>query len=73
MVFLGRAAAYGLAAGGENGVRHALHLLRGEIDRVLALLGCPSVDELGPQFVRSAAKELVAQPPLPPVARLRVV
>ena len=73
MVFVGRAAAYGLAAGGENGVRHALHLLRGEIDRVLALLGCPSVDELGPQFVRSAAKELVAQPPLPPVARLRVV
>ena len=46
MAFIGRATLYGLAAGGEPGVRHAIALLRGEIDRVMALLGCRSVDDI---------------------------
>ena len=70
MVFLGRAAAYGLAAGGEAGVRRALRLLRSEVDRVLALLGCPSVAALGPQFVRPQPRELASVRPLR-VPRLR--
>ena len=49
MVLIGRAAVYGAAAGGEAGVRRALQLLKSEIDRVLALLGCNSIGELGPQ------------------------
>jgi isopentenyl diphosphate isomerase/L-lactate dehydrogenase-like FMN-dependent dehydrogenase len=57
MVFVGRAAMYGLAAGGEAGVRRALQLLRAEIDRVLALLGCASIRDLGPQYLRSAQRE----------------
>jgi isopentenyl diphosphate isomerase/L-lactate dehydrogenase-like FMN-dependent dehydrogenase len=57
MVFLGRAAMYGNAAGGEPGVRRALELLCGELDRVLALLGCGSIDELGPQFLRVHPRE----------------
>jgi isopentenyl diphosphate isomerase/L-lactate dehydrogenase-like FMN-dependent dehydrogenase len=58
MVFLGRAALYGAAAGGEPGVRRALEILRGEVDRVLALLGCPSADSLGPRHVRVPGRAL---------------
>ena len=45
-VLLGRATLYGLAAGGEPGVAKALSILREEVDRVFALLGCRSVSEL---------------------------
>lgn len=72
MVFVGRAAMYGLAAGGEAGVRRALQLLRAEIDRVLALLGCASIDALGPQYLRTALREPAVVRPLP-VPRLRTV
>ncbi|HEX6267779.1 MAG TPA: alpha-hydroxy-acid oxidizing protein, partial [Burkholderiales bacterium] len=72
MVFIGRAAIYGAAAGGEAGVRRAIQLLRAEIDRVLALLGCSSIEELGPQYVRMQPRE--AAPVLPlPLPRLRTV
>ncbi len=50
-VMLGRATLYGLAAGGEAGVRHALRLLNIEIDRTLGQLGCKSVAELGPHVL----------------------
>ncbi len=42
----GRAWVYGLAAGGEAGVVHAIDLLTTDIRRTLALLGRPSVSEL---------------------------
>ncbi|HZM36184.1 MAG TPA: alpha-hydroxy acid oxidase [Burkholderiales bacterium] len=51
MAFVGRAALYGVAAGGEEGASRALHILRSEIDRVLALLGCNSIAELGPHCI----------------------
>jgi isopentenyl diphosphate isomerase/L-lactate dehydrogenase-like FMN-dependent dehydrogenase len=51
MVLVGRPALYGAAAAGESGASRALHILKSEIDRVLALLGCPAVDELGPQHL----------------------
>jgi isopentenyl diphosphate isomerase/L-lactate dehydrogenase-like FMN-dependent dehydrogenase len=70
MVFIGRAAMYGAAAGGEAGVRHAVQLLRAEINRVLALLGCNSIAELGPQHVRVQPRELALIRPLP-VTKLR--
>ena len=53
-VMLGRATLYGLAAGGEAGVARALEILCTETDRVLGMLGCNSVSELGPQHVRPA-------------------
>ena len=53
-VMIGRAALYGLAAGGEPGVRRALEMLMIELDRVLGQLGCRSVSELGPALLRSA-------------------
>ena len=45
-VLLGRAALFGLAAGGRTGVTRALDLLRLELDTTLALLGCRSPAEL---------------------------
>ncbi len=50
-VMLGRATLYGLAAGGEAGVSHALSLLTNEIDRVLGQLGCRSLAEVGPHLL----------------------
>jgi isopentenyl diphosphate isomerase/L-lactate dehydrogenase-like FMN-dependent dehydrogenase len=51
MAFVGRAPLYGIAAGGEAGAARALELLREEVDRVLALLGCPDVAGLGTDFL----------------------
>ena len=48
-VLLGRAMLYGLAAGGEAGVKRAIDILASEISRTLALLGLRSVDELSPE------------------------
>ncbi len=46
-VLLGRATLYGVAAAGQPGAARALSILQAEVDRVLALLGCHSVAELG--------------------------
>jgi isopentenyl diphosphate isomerase/L-lactate dehydrogenase-like FMN-dependent dehydrogenase len=53
-VQVGRGTLYGVAAGGEAGARRAIAIYREEIDRVLALLGCPNVTELGRQFLHIA-------------------
>ena len=45
LVLLGRATLYGLAAGGEEGVKHALSIVREEIDRTVGLLGVTSLSE----------------------------
>lgn len=50
-VMLGRAALYGLAAGGQAGVAHALNIMTTEIDRVLGQLGCRSISDLGPHLL----------------------
>ena len=51
-VMVGRAYLFGLGAGGEAGVARTLALLSAEIRRNMALLGCPSVRQLGHQYVR---------------------
>ena len=53
-VLLGRALAYGLAAGGTPGASRALEILRDEFDRTLALLGCRTPAELAPDLVTTA-------------------
>jgi (S)-mandelate dehydrogenase len=50
---IGRATLYGLAAGGEAGVAHALNLLRAEMERTMTLLGCRTIGEVDRQLVRS--------------------
>ena len=52
MVFLGRAPLYGATAGGEEGVLHALNILKSEVDRVMALIGCARIEALGPEYLR---------------------
>jgi len=51
---IGRAYLYPLAAGGQAGVERALGLLRDELQRTMALLGCDSVAKLGGDYVRKA-------------------
>ena len=51
-ILLGRAAMFAVAAGGEEGVVHALTLLKAEVDRDLGLLGCPRVDDLDQSFLQ---------------------
>lgn len=55
-VILGRAPLYGLAAGGEPGVRRALEILTTEIDRALGHLGCNSIAELSPAILRRRSR-----------------
>lgn len=45
-VFAGRPFLYAAAIGGEEGVGHAIGILRDEIDRDMALLGITSLDEM---------------------------
>jgi len=61
-VFTGRVTLYGAVAGGEDGAAHALGILQSEIDRVLALLGCPGVEALGHEFLE--CPHLIGGPPL---------
>ncbi len=51
-VSIGRAYLYGLAAGGQAGVERAMALLRTELERDMALIGCRRLDELGSRHVR---------------------
>jgi len=50
-VLVGRAYAYGLAGAGTPGVSRAIAILRADLERTLALLGCPSVHQLDSSFV----------------------
>ena len=53
-VMVGRPYLYGLATGGQAGVRRALEILASEVDHVLALTGVPRVADLEPSLVRRA-------------------
>jgi L-lactate dehydrogenase (cytochrome) len=50
-VLIGRAYAYGLAAGGGPGVARAIEILRSDLVRTLKLLGCSSIADLDRSFV----------------------
>ncbi len=52
-VGLARATLYGLIAGGEPGVTRALDILVSETDRVMGQLGCRSIADLGPRWLRA--------------------
>ena len=49
---IGRGYLFGLAAGGQKGIEHALGLLKVEVERTMALAGCNSVLKLGRDYVR---------------------
>lgn len=49
---IGRAYMYGLGAGGEKGVTRCYDILRDEMIRVMQLIGCSDINQLGPQYLR---------------------
>ena len=51
LVVMGRPTLYGAAAGGLAGVKKAVDIFRTEIDLVMGQIGCPSLDQLGPDFL----------------------
>lgn len=53
---IGRPYLWGLAAAGQSGVSRVLALLRAEIERSMALLGCASIEAIGAQHIQAAFK-----------------
>ena len=51
-VFVGRPILWGLAVGGEAGVKSVLEMLRQEFDLAMALSGCPRVTDITRDLVR---------------------
>ncbi|WP_206998614.1 alpha-hydroxy acid oxidase [Trinickia mobilis] len=56
-VFLGRPFMYAAAVGGAPGVRHAISLLRDEVDRNMAMLGTTSISDLCREMICGEACE----------------
>jgi L-lactate dehydrogenase (cytochrome) len=48
---IGRAYLYALAAGGQTGVERSLTMMRSELERTMALVGCDAVRKLGRSYV----------------------
>ncbi|KAI8632244.1 mitochondrial cytochrome b2 [Xylariaceae sp. FL1651] len=52
-VGIGRAALFGLGAGGQEGVERTLEILKGETETCMKLLGVKNVSELGPKHINT--------------------
>ncbi|HLH30102.1 MAG TPA: alpha-hydroxy acid oxidase, partial [Terriglobia bacterium] len=61
-VLIGRAYAYGLTAEGRAGVARAIEILKADLERTMALLGCASLKDLNESFV-SVPREWLLQAP----------
>ena len=70
-VMVGRSTLYGVAAGGEAGAARALQIYRDEIHRNMALLGCNTIADIGPQCLLFADRHELRAPRERP--QLRVV
>ncbi len=69
-VMVGRSTLYGVAAGGEGGAARGLQIYRDEIHRNMALLGCNTIDEIGPQCLLFADKHELRPPKERPALRV---
>ena len=58
--YIGRPFLYGLGAGGKAGVRHALEIIRRELDITLALCGKRNIADAGPDLIYKAPQERAA-------------
>lgn len=54
---IGRPYLYGLAAAGEAGAEHALQILRSELERDMALLGCARIGQVGSSHIARLRNE----------------
>jgi L-lactate dehydrogenase (cytochrome)/(S)-mandelate dehydrogenase len=50
-VFIGRAALFGLAAGGLEGVKRAVQILQAEVDVTIGQIGCTRVEQLNQEYL----------------------
>jgi isopentenyl diphosphate isomerase/L-lactate dehydrogenase-like FMN-dependent dehydrogenase len=50
-VQVGRGPLYGVSAAGQEGAARALEIYRDELDRLLALIGCPGVEQLDRSYL----------------------
>ncbi len=50
-VMVGRPYLWGLAVGGQSGVRHVLDLLASELSESMALAGCPTIASVNRSFI----------------------
>ena len=50
-VMIGRPIVYGLAAAGALGVAHVIRILRDELEIAMALTGCMTLDQAGPELL----------------------
>lgn len=53
-VLVGRPYVYGLGLAGEDGVRHVLRCLLAELELTMALSGCATLADIGPELLRPA-------------------
>jgi 4-hydroxymandelate oxidase len=56
-VFIGRPVLWGLASGGEAGVRYVLEMVRQEFDLAMALSGCPTLSAITRDLIRGLSDE----------------
>jgi L-lactate dehydrogenase (cytochrome) len=68
---IGRPYLYGLTVGGEQGVRRVIQIFREEIERDLALLGCPTLADIAPRHVKSSRLPIHPPQPLAEAAQRR--
>ncbi len=68
-VLVGRPVLYGIAAAGEAGALHAIELLRAELDKTMAFMGCPAMSDLRPDHV--VAERRTGLRDHPPAPKLR--
>ncbi|KAK5169731.1 uncharacterized protein LTR77_005709 [Saxophila tyrrhenica] len=54
-VGIGRPFLYAMSAYGQEGVERAMQLLKDEMEMNMRLIGCTSVDQLGPEFIDTRA------------------
>jgi isopentenyl diphosphate isomerase/L-lactate dehydrogenase-like FMN-dependent dehydrogenase len=53
-ILIGRPALWGLAVDGADGVKSVLEILRDELERAMALSGCPTLGQISRGLVSSA-------------------
>lgn len=50
-IWLGRPTLYGVIAGGDAGATKSIEIVHDEIRKIMAQIGCPALDQLGPEFL----------------------
>jgi isopentenyl diphosphate isomerase/L-lactate dehydrogenase-like FMN-dependent dehydrogenase len=64
--FVGRATLYGVSAAGLPGALKAIEILRSQLDLTLGMLGCASLDALGPHVLFDSDKGRLLAEQKPP-------